>query len=170
MLQNTWLAIPGFTKTFGKPPNVLILQGQLRKNRWICSKLDIGYQSEVNIMVNEKYYEGYEGDEEILFRLYVNKEEVESVGIWGGYFSTIIKLIPPQDGGWVGFPYYYHLNSGWYDEENWYVPDIDLFYEQLQLIDENALAYNVDKEVLDLIRSMFSKAKDFHCDITISCY
>lgn len=121
-------------------------------------------------MVNEKYYEGYEGDEEILFRLYVNKEEVESVGIWGGYFSTIIKLIPPQDGGWVGFPYYYHLNSGWHDEENWYVPDIDLFYKQLQLIDENALAYNVDKEVLDLIRSMFSKAKDFHGDITISCY
>lgn len=121
-------------------------------------------------MVNEKYYEGYEGDEEILLRLYIDKEEVESVGIWGGYFSEIIKLIPPREEGWVGFSYYYHLNSGWYDEENWFVPDIDLFYEQLQLIDENALAYNVDKEVLDLIRSMFSKAKDFHGDITISCY
>lgn len=32
-------------------------------------------------MVNEKYYEGYEGDEEIFFRLYINKKEVESVGI-----------------------------------------------------------------------------------------
>ena len=121
-------------------------------------------------MVNEKYYEGCEGDEEILFRLYIGKKEVESVGIWGGYFSTIIELIPPKEEGWVGFSYYYHLNSGWYDEENWYVPDIDLFYEQLQETDENKLAYNADKEVLDLIRSMFSKAKNFCGEITISSY
>ena len=31
-------------------------------------------QSEVNTMVNEKYYEGHEGDEEILFRLYIGKK------------------------------------------------------------------------------------------------
>lgn len=57
-----------------------------------------------------------------------------------------------------------------YDEENWCVPDIDLFHEQLQEIDENTLAYNADKEVLNLIRSMFSKAKNSHGDITISSY
>lgn len=120
--------------------------------------------------MNERYYEGYEGDEEICFRLFVNKEEVESIGIWGGYFSTIIELIPPQKEGWVGFTYYYHLNTGWYDEENWNVPDIHLFYEQLQEIDENMLAYNEDKEVLHLICSMFRKAKESCGYITISSY
>lgn len=55
-------------------------------------------------MVNEKYYEGYEGDEEIFFRLYIDKEEVGSVGIWGGYFSTIIELIPPQEEGGLASP------------------------------------------------------------------
>ena len=78
-------------------------------------------------------------------------------------------MIPPRENGWVGFSYYYHLNSGWYNEENWCVPNIDLFYEQLQEIDENTLAYNADKEVLNLIRSMFSKAKNSHGDIT-NCY
>lgn len=46
-------------------------------------------QSEVNTMVNEKYYEGYEGDEEILFRLCIDKEEVESVGIWAVTFPQL---------------------------------------------------------------------------------
>ena len=40
-------------------------------------------------MVNEKYYEGYEGDEEILFRLCIDKEEVESVGIWAVTFPQL---------------------------------------------------------------------------------
>lgn len=120
--------------------------------------------------MNESYYKGHEGDEEICFRLFINAEEIESIGIWGGYFSTIIKLIPPQKEGWIGFPYYYHLNIGWYDKENWIVPDINLFYEQLQKIDENMLEYKEDKEVLCLIRSIFKKAKESCGHITISSY
>ena len=127
-------------------------------------------QNNGGTMVNEKYYEGYEGNEEIYFRLFINKREVESLGVWGGYFSAIVKLIPPQKEGWIGFPYYYHLNSGWYDEENWNVPDIDLFYKQLQKIDKSKLTYKEDKEVLYLICSMFKKAKESQGNITISSY
>lgn len=121
-------------------------------------------------MINEKYYDGFEGDEEIFFRLYVQGEEVESLGIWGGYFSSIIKLISPRKDGWYGLAYYYHLNIGWYDEENWEVPNLALFYEQLIEVDETLLTHNEDKEVLHLLQKLFRKAIDNNGLITISSY
>lgn len=133
-------------------------------------KSRIGLQCNDDTMMNEKYYNGFEGDEEICFRLFINEKEVESIGVWGGYLSSIVKLIPAQKEGWIGLAYYYHLNIGWYDEENWVVPDIALFYEQLREIDENLLSFNEDKEVLYLLQSMFRRAKDLCGKITISSY
>lgn len=121
-------------------------------------------------MIDERYYDGFEGDEEICIRLLINEVEVESIGIWGGYFSSIIKLISPQNEGWTGFAYYFHLNIGWYDEENWEVPNIPLFYKQLCEIDESMLSYNEDKEVLHILQAIFKKAKDTCGRITISSY
>lgn len=127
-------------------------------------------RSDGGTMMNERYYNGFDGDEEICLRLFINEYEVESVGIWGGYFSSIIKLIPPKNDGWSGFAYYFHLNTGWYDEENWEVPNIPLFYKQLCEIDESLLLYNEDKEVLHILQAMFKKAKDLYGRITISSY
>ncbi len=121
-------------------------------------------------MINERYYEGFEGDEEILLRLYVHDKEIEQLGVWSGYFNSIVQTIKPQKDGWTGLAYYYHLAIGWYDEENWVVPDLRLFYEQLMEVDEKLLVYNEDREVLHLLRCLFEKAIEKQGRITISSY
>lgn len=121
-------------------------------------------------MINERYYEGFEGNEEILLRLYVHDKELEQLGVWSGYFNSIVETIKPQKDKWTGIAYYYYLDIGWYDEENWVVPDLRLFYEQLMEVDEKLLAYNEDREVLHLLRCLFEKAIEKQGRITISSY
>ena len=43
--------------------------------------------------VNEKFYDGFEGEPKITFCLMENNCVVEKIGIWDGYFNEIIKLI-----------------------------------------------------------------------------
>ena len=119
-------------------------------------------------MINRKYYEGYEGAEEIIVTLSVPNSKTESYGIWDGYFDCIIESIKPTGPVWEGFLYYYHLCGGWYDEDDWLVPDLLLFHKQLLDIDENQLQFPRAKEVLELLRNLFQKAIDLEGQITMS--
>lgn len=119
--------------------------------------------------INEKYYNGFEGDEEIVFRLYIRDKEKEQLGIWGGYFNSIVELIKPDDKGWTGLAYYYHLDIGWYEEENWKIPDIELAYRQLLGIYKNIINEN-EKKILNIILKLLKKALKKCGFVTISSY
>ena len=121
-------------------------------------------------MINKKYYKGFEGEEEIVVNLILQEETVYSLGIWGCYFHSIIYQIPATQNGWDGFAYYFHLVTGWYDEDNWEVPNLPLFYKQLLDIDEKQLEYQEEKEILHILREMFLKAIDKQGKITITQY
>ena len=47
--------------------------------------------------IDEKYYDGFEGEPEMIFTLVKINGDKEEFGIWDGYFSEIIKKIsmPP---------------------------------------------------------------------------
>lgn len=119
-------------------------------------------------MIDRTYYEGFEGDREIIFTLSVPNGETKSYGIWDGYFDCIIESIKPTGPVWDGFLYHYHLVDGWYDEDDWQVPDLKLYYKQLLDIDENQLHFPRAKEVLRLLRNLFQQAVEHEGQITMS--
>ena len=108
--------------------------------------------------VNEKYYDGFEGEPEITFCLVENNSVAQKIGVWDGYFNSIMRLIQPEKEGWTGLAYFYHLYIGWYEEDNWFIPDILETYDQLANIDSNELVNREEKEVLILIVNMLKRA------------
>lgn len=108
--------------------------------------------------INEKYYNGFEGESEIIFSLIENDITIEKIGIWDGYFNAIMELVEPEENGWTGLAYYYHLYTGWYEEENWLIPNVLEAYKQLSNIDASELVYREEKEVLFLIVDVLKHA------------
>ena len=110
--------------------------------------------------INEKYYEGYEGDPNMLFCRTENDIPVEKINIWDGYFDFIMSLVQPEEEGWTGLAYFYHLIIGWYEEENWLIPNIAEAYGQLEKLNPEELPYREAKEVLALLLNMLKRAMD----------
>lgn len=110
--------------------------------------------------INDKYYDGFEGEPKITFCLVENNIIVEKVGIWDGYFNEIMKMIQPEKEGWTGLAYYYHLYIGWYEEDEWLIPDVLKAYEQLTEIRFDKLKNREEKEILILITNLLKKAID----------
>ncbi|MBD7912075.1 dihydroorotate dehydrogenase (quinone) [Clostridium cibarium] len=110
--------------------------------------------------IDEKYYIGFEGEPEIIFSLLKSNGEKEEFGIWDGYFSTIIEKVEPNENGWTGLAYYYHLDIGWFEESPWLVENLIESYEQLKEINIESFEYDEDKDVLRKIIIMFKEAID----------
>ena len=110
--------------------------------------------------IDEEYYNGFEGEPEMIFTLVKSNGEKKEFGIGEGYLNTIIKKVKPKENGWTGLAYYYHLYIGWYDESPWLVQDIMESYEQLKEIDAEVFEDDEDKAVLMKIISMFKEAID----------
>jgi hypothetical protein len=118
--------------------------------------------------IDEKYYDGFEGEPEMIFTLVKINGEKEGFGIWDGYFITIIEKVEPKENGWTGLAYYYHLYIGWFEENPWLVENLIESYEQLKEIDIESFEYNEDKEVLRKIMCLFKEAIDNGDKIYIS--
>ena len=118
--------------------------------------------------INEEYFEGFEGEAEILLTIEKIPGKTESIGIWSGYFDSIIEKIQPINGYWTGLAYYYHLDIGWYEESPWQVDNLKEAYEQLAEIDKESLEYPQEKEILGIILSMFKEAIENGYKIYIS--
>lgn len=107
-------------------------------------------------MINNTYYSGFEGEPEIQFIL--NRGSGNYVlSIWEGYFDRIMSLLKPDDTGWTGIAYYYHMYTGWYDEDMWIVEDIIDSYNKFKSIPKEHLCKN-SKAVLEEICKLFSEA------------
>ena len=117
--------------------------------------------------INDKYYDGFEGEPKITFCLMENGLILEAVGIWGGYFNAIIRLVRPEEKGWTGLAYFYHLYIGWYEEDNWLIPNISEAYGQLANIDANKLEYQQEKEVLIIIVNLLERAIKSNLEVSI---
>ena len=117
---------------------------------------------------DERYYEGFEGEPEMIFTLLKNNGERRAFGIWDGYFVTIIEKVQPRTNGWTGLAYYYHLDIGWFEESPWLVQNLLESYEQLKEIDISSLENDEDKEVLKKIMVMFKEAIENNEKVYIS--
>ena len=117
---------------------------------------------------DEKYFEGFEGEAEIIFCLEKPNSEKHEFGIWKGYFNGIMSQTKPKNGRWTALAYYYHLLKGWYEESPWQVENLKEAYEQLAEIDKNNLAYPEEKEILEIILDMFREAIENNYKMYIS--
>lgn len=110
--------------------------------------------------INEKYYHGFEGEPEMMFCLLENDVIVEKIGIWEGYFYFIMQLVQPEEEGWTGLAYFYHLCIGWYEEENWMIPDLEEAHRQLANLNPGELTEGEAGEALVIIRNLLKRAID----------
>lgn len=112
--------------------------------------MDIG-----NPKNNCTYYEGYEGETEIILCL----EGVQTLHIWEGYFDDIYDT-PSLDGkGWKGFTRDYHQLEGIFSDKcGWFEMNPTEYLEDLMLYKEKTFDFDETADVFNLIASLFEKA------------
>lgn len=97
-------------------------------------------------IINSKYYEGYEGEGEIQFIRHLTNGDKYVIRIWDGYFDEIMRGIQPEENGWTGLGYYYHVEEPWW-EKPWKISNIEIVLKQLQEI-KNEFVYVEVKQLL----------------------
>ncbi|MBC1917952.1 hypothetical protein HCJ46_04255 [Listeria booriae] len=81
-------------------------------------------------MINNVFYEGFEGESELSF---VSSED--KLIIWNGYFETILDTLIDSGVDKKGMLSEYFNHEGWYDDSPWLLRDTKLALEQLQCFD-----------------------------------
>lgn len=133
--------------------------------------LDIGLlPKEKGGVIMEKvidYYNGFEGEPEIQMVHIKNNQDKYILRMWIGYFDRIIELIKPEAEGWTGLSYYYHMNTGWYEDSPWRISDVISAKKQIESINPSTLD-DVSKKVYSEILNLFNNASSSGETILIS--
>lgn len=132
--------------------------------------MDIGWQNSKGIVmyIDESYYEGFEGEPEIIFYLELQGEYLKKFGVWDGYFDEIIEKIEFGEKGWEGLAYYYHLFIGWYEESPWLIPNLQEAYEQIINIDIKKFNEKEEKDIIIKIARLMEEAIERKGNVYIS--
>jgi hypothetical protein len=83
------------------------------------------------------YYRGFECEPEINFISEERDKVISQIKIWIGYFNQLMEISEPNasTGKWESLALHFHLDTGWYEEEKWKLPDIPesvTFFEELE--------------------------------------
>jgi len=116
---------------------------------------------------NYKFYEGFEGEEEVEFS--TKSEKMETLHIWEGYFSDIF-CEPPLDGkGWHGFTRDFNqCEKAFGDESESVITDLQEYIEDLKSYENRKFRFEETKEVYELICSWLTEAQKNACrEITV---
>ncbi len=112
---------------------------------------------------NDKFYEGFEGEEEVEFS--VEYESMETLHIWEGYFSDIF-CEPSLDGqGWHGFTRDYNQCQGAFgDCGEAIITELQEYIDDLKIYENRKFKFEETKEVYELIYSWLIEAKRNNCE------
>ena len=97
---------------------------------------------------NYEYYEGYEGEEEIVLESVENP--TLNIHIWNGYFEDIFDSPNMNGMGWHGFTRDYHQDEGAYSGER-HILDLEEYKDDLLLYENKKYNYPETSEVFSLI-------------------
>ncbi|MCF7618519.1 hypothetical protein [Bacillus sonorensis] len=102
-------------------------------------------------MINTKFYDGFEGEPELILSDGENK-----LIIWNGYFETILDSLLDKNIEKEGIIKEYFNHEGWYDDSPWVIQDLDLTIDQMKSFDINTLDVSEDmKNVLpDIVKEI----------------
>ena len=116
---------------------------------------------------NYKFYEGYEDEPEV--ELSTNKETMETLHIWDGFFMDIFGE-PSLDGkGWHGFTRDYNQCEGAFDDDGEAViSNLQEYIDDLKIYENRKFRFEETKEVYGLICSWLTEAQKNNCgEITV---
>lgn len=113
---------------------------------------------------NVKYYEGYEGEPEIVLAIGNDKEYRVMMSIWNGYFETLLDCMFDIAKKIEGILVYYSNHEGWYDENPWIVENTTLLVQQLINVQTYLRAVNnpsdMQKDILLLTSDLIKVLED----------
>ncbi len=113
---------------------------------------------------NYTFYEGYEGEPEIILSL-----EGTSFHIWDGYFEDIYGTPPLGGNGWHGFTKDYNQMEGIFSDDDTVVEiDPKEYLADLMLYKNKAFDFEDTAQVFNLLLSLFEKAVQFNLKIETS--
>ena len=118
---------------------------------------------------NYRFYDGFEGEEEIMFS--VNSESMETLHIWDGYFSDIFGN-PPLDGkGWHGFTRDYNQCEGAFDDyEETSITNLQEYIDDLKNYKNKEFRFEETKEVYELIYAWLIDAQEKCGEIKVTVW
>jgi hypothetical protein len=118
--------------------------------------------------IQHDFYSGYEGEPEIRF---VKKDTggEESLRLWIGYFDRIMHQVKPLPDGWHELALHYHMATGWYDEENWKIPNLADALSQLATVRASDLDDSTTK-VKQACESLIARAIDENSAVFIQYF
>ena len=106
--------------------------------------------------IDDRYYNGFEGEPEIHF-ICRKGNDCDIFVMWEGYFDQIMRTIRPNENGWTGLAYCYHMYSGWYEESPWAIENLQMALKQFEAVDSRTLCVEAS-EILKILCDMFKEA------------
>ena len=106
-------------------------------------------------MLNNKYYDGYEGEERI--KIWFEDDNSEEIGfiIWNGFFNTILEGCFYSDFQKNGIIECYYNQNGFYDEI-WEMIHPEIVLEELRRFNDNSLDTQ-NKEIIVIVKEVIGQ-------------
>lgn len=70
--------------------------------------------------------------------------------MWEPLFGSFMSAVTPSATGWTSLALMYHLDKGWYEDEDWQVPDPTEALVQLETLHRDQLS-DQEREILDAL-------------------
>ena len=113
----------------------------------------------MDILNNNKFYEGYEGEPEVIFQLLDDNNT--SIHLWTGYIDDIMNHQPGTNEDYkFGLSRDWNNLEGPYSEEKNNLIDTDDYINDLVRFEKVQYKYEETKEAYDLIMYFLENAKD----------
>ena len=120
--------------------------------------MDIGNQKN-----NYTYYEGYEGEPEIVIES--ENTDMQILHIWDGYLDDLLREPKIDGNGWLGFTRDYHQCEGAFgDNSEAVITDIPEYLNDLKLYEDRQFDYAETKDVYNLLCSWLENAIKNRCE------
>ena len=121
-------------------------------------------------MVDKRYYEGYEPEDGFV----VYWDEENQMEIWEGYLNLLFAACYHGLSSTQGLLECYRNWNGFYEEESWKIPDLDVAIKELECFDEKrgepvspSLAEDIRRLQKDLL-VFLEKARQMKKNVFIS--
>ena len=121
-------------------------------------------------MVDKRYYEGYEPEDGFV----VYWDEENQMEIWEGYLNLLFSACYHGLSSTQGLLECYRNWNGFYEEEGWKIPDLDVAIKELECFDEKMgepvspdFAEDIRRVQKDLL-AFLEKAKQMKKNVFIS--
>lgn len=123
--------------------------------------MDIG-----KIKNNHIYYDGYEGETEIV--LSINESKDLNMHVWEGYFDDIFGEPSLVGDGWRGFTRDIHQMERIFSNEEFnMIVDVSEYLEDLITYKDKTFRYEESAEVLNMLITFFEYVKQNNFTVTV---